>query len=204
MNATLGTEPGVRMPDAGDGTSLPRVLAIAGSLREGSFNRALLRAFRELASGAAEVRIDRSLGEIPLFDEDREEPAPPAVAELRRRIREADLVLFASPEYNHSIPGVLKNAVDWASRPYGESVLADKPVAVIGASPSRRGAAEAQKDLRKVLRSCGAEVLDVELALSRAHRRFDDDRTLIDDEIRDELAAVVRRVVRAARERANR
>lgn len=191
-----GSQTGIRTADARP----PRLLAIAGSLREGSYNRALLRAVRELASGDAEVRIDRTLGEIPLFDEDREEPAPTAVAELRRRIREADLVLFASPEYNHSIPGVLKNAVDWASRPAGESgesVLADKPVAVIGASPSRRGAAEAQKDLRKVLRSCGADVLDVELAVSRAHRRFDDDGNLIDDETRDELAGVLQRLVPA-------
>lgn len=168
------------------------VLGIAGSLREGSYNRALLRAAREAAPGGVRIRTYRGLGEVPPYDQDEDvSPAPQAVADLRERIDRADALLIATPEYNHSIPGVLKNAVDWASRPYGESSLQDKPAAVVGASPSRFGAQWAQEDLRRVLDAAGAEVLDAELPVSRAAERFDEQGLLLDDEIRRELTGIL-------------
>jgi chromate reductase len=175
-------------------------LGIAGSLRESSYNRALLRAAETLVGDAATLKIYEGLGAIPPFNEDAEDDPGLAVTDLRRRIEEADAVLIATPEYNHSIPGVLKNAVDWASRPYGESSLASKPMAVVGASPGRSGAAEAQADLRRVLRSIGAEVVDAVLELDRVHRGFDDAGRLVDDEARATLGEIVERLVRAAGE----
>lgn len=178
----------------------PVLLAIPGSLREGSFNRALARAAAELAPEAVEVEIYEGLGEIPLFNEDTESAPADSVAELRRKIGGADAVLVVTPEYNNSIPGVLKNAVDWASRPYRAGALAGKPTAVIGASPGRGGATRAQEDLRRVLLSCGAEVLDARLELSEAHRRFDEAGRLADDEARATLAEIVKQLVRSVRE----
>src|SRR5581483_4641427 len=150
-------------------------LAIPGSLRRGSHNRALLRAAAELAPRGVEVEIYDGVGALPHYDEDLEEAGAPAeVEDLRARIAAADAVLVATPEYNHSIPGALKNALDWASRPYGLSPLIGRPAAVMGASPSPFGAVWAQAELRKVLAACGAVVLDRELALGKAPERFDD------------------------------
>lgn len=168
------------------------VLAIAGSLRHGSYNRALLQAARGIAPEGVRLRLYEGLGEVPPYDADRDvTPAPPAVADLRECIGRADALLMATPEYNHSVPGVLKNALDWASRPYGASSLQDKPAAVVGASTSRCGARWAQEDLRRVLEAAGADVLDDELPVSRASERFGDDGRLTDGEVRRDLAAVV-------------
>ncbi|HET7573675.1 MAG TPA: NAD(P)H-dependent oxidoreductase, partial [Solirubrobacterales bacterium] len=133
-----------------------RVLGIAGSLRRGSYNHALLRAAAErLPAGAELVEFDR-LGEIPPYDADLEEGiVPEAVEALREAMREADAVLVATPEYNHSIPGALKNALDWASRPAGQSALNGKPAAVVGASTGMFGAVWAQAETRKVLGALG-------------------------------------------------
>lgn len=191
------------------GTQQLDVLGIAGSLREGSYNRALLRAAREAAPEGIRVRIYDGLGDVPPYDQDRDvSPAPAAVADLRESIARSDALLVATPEYNHSVPGVLKNAVDWASRPYGESSLQEKPAAVVGASPSRFGAQWAQEDLRKVLEAAGAEVLDAGLAVSRAPERLDGEGRLTDAEVRRglvdllvglaELAAAEGEVPRAA------
>lgn len=191
------------------GTRTLDVLGIAGSLREGSYNRALLRAAREAAPEGIRVRIYDGLGDVPPYDQDRDvSPAPAAVADLRESIARSDALLVATPEYNHSVPGVLKNAVDWASRPYGESSLQEKPAAVVGASPSRFGAQWAREDLRKVLEAAGAEVLDAGLAVSRAPERFDGEGRLTDAEDRRglvdllvglaELAAAEGEVPRAA------
>jgi chromate reductase, NAD(P)H dehydrogenase (quinone) len=152
-----------------------RVLGIVGSLRRGSYNHALLReAAERLPAGAELVEFDR-LGEIPPYDADVEaEGTPEPVEALRRAMREADAVLVATPEYNHSIPGVLKNALDWASRPAGQSALTGRPAAVIGASTGMFGAVWAQAETRKVLGALGGRVVEAELPVARAQDLFRD------------------------------
>jgi chromate reductase, NAD(P)H dehydrogenase (quinone) len=152
-----------------------RVLGISGSLRRDSHNRALLRAAGELVEAqGGEFEAFDGLKAIPPYDEDDDVgEGPAAVADLRRAIAEADAVLFATPEYNSSMPGVLKNAVDWTSRPRAASALANKPVAVIGASTGMFGGVWAQAELRKVLGSAGARVMEVELAVGHAHEHLD-------------------------------
>ena len=172
-----------------------RVLGIAGSLRPGSHNRALLRAAaRELPPGVELVEFD-GLKAVEPFDESDEHPAGgglPGADALLDAIRGADAVLFATPEYNGSIPGVLKNAVDWASRPTPQtSALAGKPVAVIGASTSMFGATWAQAELRKALGLAGARVLDEALAVPTAHEAFKHDGRLARGATRRRLAAIV-------------
>jgi chromate reductase len=141
-----------------------RVLGISGSLRTGSLNSALLRAAAErLPAGAELVQFER-LREVPPYDEDVELAAIPAVVEeMRQAVREADAVLIATPEYNHSIPGQLKNALDWISRPAGKSALNGKPAAAIGASTGMFGAVWAQAELRKVLGALGGRVVETDL-----------------------------------------
>lgn len=165
-----------------------RTLAISGSLRRDSHNTLLLRAAAELAGPDHEVVFWNGLGDVPPYDEDIDvEPAPPAVAELRAAVAQADAVLISTPEYNSSIPGALKNALDWASRPFATSSFRNKPVAVIGASVGMFGAVWAQAELRKVLGAMGARVADVEVAVGHAGERFDGDGRLVDDGIRDQL-----------------
>ncbi|HXQ88896.1 MAG TPA: NAD(P)H-dependent oxidoreductase [Solirubrobacterales bacterium] len=146
-----------------------RVLGITGSLRRDSYNHALLReAAERLPAGAELVEFER-LREIPPYDADLEAGETPlAVAELRRAMREADAVIIATPEYNHSIPGVLKNALDWASRPAGKSALSGKPAAVVGASTGMFGAVWAQAETRKVLAALGGRVVEQELPVAKA------------------------------------
>src|SRR3989440_4271250 len=142
-----------------------RVLAIAGSLRRGSYNRLLLGEAVRLLPGDVEVELWDGLKAVPPYDEDDDrDPAPAAVTALRDAIAGADGVLFATPEYNSSIPGVLKNAIDWASRPLATNPLRNKPVAVVGASTGMFGAVWAQADLRKVLAATGARVVEGEVA----------------------------------------
>jgi chromate reductase, NAD(P)H dehydrogenase (quinone) len=152
-----------------------RVLGISGSLRRDSHNTRLLRAAGELAEEhGAEFEIFDGLKAIPPYDEDDDVgDGPEAVARLREAIAGADAVLFATPEYNSSIPGVLKNAVDWASRPLATNSLRNKTVAVIGASTGMFGAVWAQAELRKVLGAAGARVTEVELAVGHAHEQLD-------------------------------
>jgi chromate reductase, NAD(P)H dehydrogenase (quinone) len=159
-----------------------RVLGISGSLRRDSHNTKLLRAAGELAKErGAEFEVFNGLKPIPPYDEDDDiAGGPAAVAELRQAIAAADAVLFATPEYNSSIPGVLKNAVDWASRPLATNPLRNKHVAVIGASTGMFGAVWAQAELRKVLGATGARVIEVELAVGHAHEHLDADGHLID------------------------
>ncbi len=129
---------------------------------------------------------------MPPYDQDDDvEPAPPAVAALRAAVASADVVLIATPEYNSSIPGSLKNALDWASRPVATNVFRSKPVAVIGSSAGVFGAVWAQAELRKVLAAMGARVAEVELAVGRAQEKFDDEGQLVDDEVRGELRDVL-------------
>ena len=150
------------------------VLAISGSLRADSHNTALLRALREEAPSGVEIELWDGLREIPPYDADADgAPGPATVESLRSLVRDADAVFFATPEYNSSIPGALKNAIDWASRPIATNPLRNKPVAVIGASTGMFGAVWAQAELRKVLAATGARVTDAELAVGHAHERLD-------------------------------
>jgi chromate reductase, NAD(P)H dehydrogenase (quinone) len=169
-----------------------RILGISGSLRRDSHNTRLLRAAaRELPPGA-DLELFGRLAEVPPYNEDADgDRAPEAVERLRGRIAGADALLIATPEYNASIPGVLKNAIDWASRPFPENVLRGKPVLVIGASTGLFGAVWAQAELRKVLRHAGAEVLEEELALGLADDAFTPAGALADPELRERLAGLV-------------
>jgi chromate reductase, NAD(P)H dehydrogenase (quinone) len=168
-----------------------RILGISGSLRRDSHNTNLLRAAAEATGPDVELELFEGLKAVPPYDEDDDVyPRPQAVAGLTSAIADADAVLFATPEYNSSIPGQLKNAIDWVSRPVATNVLRNKPVAVVGASTGAFGAAWAQAELRKVLAALGARVLDLELPVPHAHTRFDDDG-LTDEEIRARLAAAV-------------
>ena len=173
-----------------------RVLGISGSLRTDSHNRRLLRAAGELLPDDVEFEIWDGLKAVPPYDEEDDVvPAPPAVAAFRHAIAGADAVLFATPEYNSSIPGVLKNAIDWASRPLATNVLRNKPVAVIGASTGMFGAVWAQAELRKVLAATGARVLDAEVPVGHCATRFDEDGALTDENVRARLAEVVGELV---------
>ncbi len=169
-----------------------RILAISGSLRRDSHNAALLRTAGELLPADAELVFWEGLAELPAFDEDAEgEPAPAAVAALRSAVAAADAVLISTPEYNHSLPGALKNALDWASRPHATNVFRGKPTAVVGASTGLFGAVWAQAELRKVLAAMGASVLAEELAVGLAAERFDGEGRLAEPELRAGLARVV-------------
>jgi len=164
-----------------------RILAISGSLRRGSHNTSLLRAAGELLPPGEELVLWDKLRDVPPYDEDADDPAPAAVASLRAAVDEADAVLFSTPEYNSSVPGALKNALDWASRPYATNVFRNKPVAVIGASAGMFGAVWAQAELRKVLGTMGARVAEAEVAVGRANEKIDADGHLVDDEVREQL-----------------
>lgn len=178
-----------------------KVLAISGSLRADSLNTKLLKAAGELVDGEIEFEVWDGLKAVPPYDEDDEAGAPPiAVARLRSAIAGADAVLFATPEYNASIPGQLKNALDWVSRPMATNPLRNVPVAVIGASPGAFGAVWAQAELKKVVALIGARVIDAELPVAQAATRFDADSRLIDNEIREHLAQVMNQLVAAVTE----
>jgi len=179
-----------------------KLLAISGSLRRDSHNTKLLRTAEELVPAVMEFQVWDRLKEIPPYDEEDDvQPAPPAVAAFRAAIAEADAILISTPEYNSSIPGQLKNAFDWVSRPIATNPMRNKPVAVIGASTSAFGGVWAQAELRKVLAALGARVLDVELALPHAHERFDEQGRLTDGNFVEQLTAVVDSVVLAVAER---
>src|SRR3954469_15154675 len=165
-----------------------RVLAISGSLRADSNNSALLRALREEAPEGVEVEIWHGLKTIPPYDQDEDVvPGPEAVEAFRELVRGSDAVFFATPEYNSSVPGALKNALDWASRPLATNAFRNKPVAVIGSSAGAFGAVWAAAELRKVLGAMGARVTEVELAVGHAQEKFDADGRLVDEDVRDGL-----------------
>jgi chromate reductase, NAD(P)H dehydrogenase (quinone) len=179
-----------------------RILAVSGSLRRDSHNTRLLRAAAQQLPPGVEFELYDALKQIPPFDEDDEAAPATEVLQWRAAIDSADAVLFATPEYNSSIPGQLKNAIDWASRPTRDAVLRNKPVAVIGASTSMFGALWSQAELRKVLSASGARVLDAELAVATAHEAFDDD-ALIDGELTDALGVIVADLAGLAERRAD-
>jgi chromate reductase, NAD(P)H dehydrogenase (quinone) len=161
-----------------------RILGIPGSLRKASFNRAALRAAQQLVPADATLEIF-DLDGIPPFSEDDERSLPPRVVELKARIREADAILIATPEYNYSVPGVLKNAIDWASRPYGDNAWDGKPVALMGASPGTLGTARAQYHLRQTLVFLDMHPINrPEVMISNAAQRFDEHGRLVDEKSR--------------------
>jgi chromate reductase len=169
-----------------------RILAISGSLRHESQNTWLLQAAGELLGPGDTLELWEGLREVPPYDQDDDvEPAPAAVAGLRAAVASADAVLIATPEFNSSIPGALKNALDWASRPFATNAFRGKPVAVIGSSAGIFGAVWAQAELRKVLGTMGAQVAEVEVAVGRAGEKFDSDGLLVDEETREQLRDAV-------------
>ena len=176
-----------------------RVLGISGSLRHGSYNTALLREAAELAPAGVKLELYEGLELLPPYNEDDDGPdGPVEAARLRASIEEADALLIATPEYNGSIPGQLKNAVDWASRPARAGALWGKPAAVVGATTGSYGAIWAQADLRRSLGIAGARVLEAELPVARAHERFDEAGRLRDEPLRERLAGVVLELAAAA------
>jgi chromate reductase len=176
-----------------------RVLGISGSLRRDSLNSALLRAAAERLPAGAELVTFERLAEIQPFSEDAEAaPAPDAVRELREAMRAADAVLIATPEYNHSVPGQLKNALDWASRPAGQSALTGKPAAAIGASKSMFGGVWAQAELRKVLSAMGGRVVEAELPVAQAHELIVGDQLELAPQQAEQLEEILSELVAAA------
>jgi chromate reductase len=177
-----------------------KVLGISGSLRPGSHNRALLRAAAGLLPAGAELVTYDGLRAVPAYDEELDgELVPTAVRELREAIAGADALLLATPEYNASIPGALKNALDWASRPYPANALRGTPAAVVGASTGLFGAVWAQAELRKVLRTAGAAPLDRELPVGLAGEAFAADGSLADPDLAVALQALLDELVATAR-----
>jgi len=167
-----------------------RVLAVSGSLRGDSYNTSLLRAAIEAAPEGVEVELFDPAGirELPLYDQDLDTTDPPEpVTRLREAWGSADALLFATPEYNGSVPGGLKNAIDWASRPVRESALTGQTVSVIGSSTGQFGAMWAQQDLRRILGTAGARVVGDELPVSRVHEKLDHEGRLLDAELFERL-----------------
>jgi chromate reductase len=185
-----------------------KVLGISGSLREDSHNSTLLRAAAELLPPSAELEIYSGLRAVEPYDADDDNGpgAGPAGAEdFRRAVAEADAILIATPEYNSSIPGQLKNAVDWASRPVREGAISGKPAAVIGASTGSFGAVWAQAELRKVLGTAGGRVIDADLPVAKAHvvpGAFDERGRLADPELRRRLEEILAELVSEAEQSA--
>jgi chromate reductase len=164
-----------------------RILGIAGSLRRESYNRAALRAAAQLVPDGATLDIFELDG-IPGFNQDEEQNPPAKVAELKKRVREADAILFVTPEYNYSVPGVLKNAIDWASRPYGDSAWSGKPAAIMGASIGTIGTARAQYHLRQMFVFLNMFAINQpEVMIFNAAERFDAEGNLTDERTRESI-----------------
>ena len=173
-----------------------RVLAISGSLRRDSYNTALLRALRGEAPAGVEIELWHGLKEIPAYDADDDVvPGPASVEAFRELVREVDAVFFATPEYNSSVPGALKNALDWASRPLATSAFRNKPVAVISSSAGAFGGVWAAAELRKVLGAMGARVTEAELSVGHAHEKFDEVGRLTDEDVRQGLRDALQTLV---------
>lgn len=172
------------------------VLAISGSLRNASHNTALLRAAAEEAPAGVALELWTGLKDIPPYDGDDDvAPGPPTVEAFRDAVRIADGILIATPEYNSSVPGALKNALDWASRPLATNAFRNKPVAVIGTSTGAFGAVWSQAELRKILGAMGARVAEAELAVGHADEKFDADGRLLDDDVREGLRDAIATLV---------
>jgi chromate reductase, NAD(P)H dehydrogenase (quinone) len=172
-----------------------RILGIPGSLRQASYNKAALRAAQELLPDGATLEVF-DLDGLPSFNEDDEGALPGRVVELKARIRGADAILIATPEYNYSVPGVLKNAIDWASRPYGDNVWDGKPVAIMGASPGPQGTARAQYHLRQTFVFLNMYPVNrPEVMISNAAQRFDAQGQLVDEGLRARIRQLLEALV---------
>ena len=172
-----------------------KILGIVGSLRKASYNHFALKAALELMPDGAELNLIELHG-IPVFNQDDELALPAAVIELKRQILAADAILFATPEYNYSVSGVLKNAIDWASRPFGESAWTGKPAALMGASPGSLGTARAQYHLRQILVAFGMPVVSQpEVMIGNAAQRFDPDGRLTDAPTREHIQKLLAALV---------
>ena len=172
-----------------------RILGIAGSLRKSSYNRAALRAAGTLLPADATLEIFELDG-LPGFSEDDEQSPPAQVVELKRRIRAADALLFSTPEYNYSVPGVLKNAIDWASRPYGDSAWSGKPAAIMGASVGAGATMRAQYHLRQIFVYLDIHALNQpEVMIGNASSRFDASGNLTDDGTRERIRKLIEALV---------
>jgi chromate reductase, NAD(P)H dehydrogenase (quinone) len=169
-----------------------KVLAVSGSLRRDSHNTHLLRAAIEAAPEGVDVELWEGLADLPLYDQDLDTTEPvESVRRLREEWSAADAILFSTPEYNGSVPGGLKNAIDWASRPVRESALTGQTVSVIGSSTGQFGAMWAQQDLRRILGTAGARVVGDELPVSRVHEKLDHKGRLLDAELFERLRLVL-------------
>src|SRR5215216_2627000 len=176
-----------------------RILGIAGSLRRDSYNRAALRAATELTPAGATLDVFEIDG-LPGFSQDEEQNPPAKIVELKQRIREADAILIVTPEYNYSVPGVLKNAIDWASRPYGDSAWNGKPAAIMGASVGTIGTARAQYHLRQMFVFLNVfAVNQPEVMISNAAKRFDADGNLTDERTKDYIRQLLQSLVELTR-----
>jgi chromate reductase, NAD(P)H dehydrogenase (quinone) len=176
-------------------TNAISILGIPGSLRNGSYNRLLLNAARELMPSIAQLEV-YDLADIPIYNQDNEQALPRSVEIFKQKILQADAILFASPEYNYSIPAVLKNAIDWASRPMGKSAWARKPAAVIGASAGMLGSVRAQYHLRQVLVALDMPTVNQpEVLVGTARACFDADGRLTDATSRDLLKRLLENLV---------
>jgi chromate reductase len=176
-----------------------RILGVSGSLRGDSHNRRLLAAAEPLLPARAELVSFSGLKAIPPFDQDDEDAPALGVRSWREAISGADALLFSTPEYNSGVPGVLKNAVDWASRPTAEAALRNKPAAVIGASTGMFGAVWAQADLRKALAAAGARVIDRELPVGGVEEAFGPDGALLEPDQSLALGEILAELVAEAR-----
>jgi len=172
-----------------------RILGIAGSLRRKSYNRAALRAAQQLVPEDAVLDVFELDG-IPVFSEDDEQQPPVKIVELKKRIREADAILFVTPEYNYSIPGGLKNAIDWASRPYGDNAWNGKPVAVMGASLGTLGTARAQYHLRQVFVFLNMLAINQpEVMIANAGQNFDAEGNLTNERTKNSIRQLLANLV---------
>jgi len=172
-----------------------RILGIAGSLRRESYNHAALRAATQLVPEGATLETFELDG-IPMFNQDEEQNPPAKIVELKKRIRESDAILIVTPEYNYSVPGVLKNAIDWASRPYGDSAWNGKPAAIMGASVGTLGTARAQYHLRQMMVFLNMyPVNQPEVMISNAAKRFDQEGNLTDDATKDFIRKLLQNLV---------
>ncbi len=172
------------------------ILGISGSLRSDSYNMAALRAAQELCPPGATIQLFEELGHVPLYNQDMENALPAAVADLKRRIEAADAVLFACPEYNFSVPGVLKNAIDWASRPHGDNSWQGKPAAILGASVSMLGTARAQYHLRQSMVFLDMHpVNQPEVMIASAADKFDDQGKLTDKDSRKFITQLLENLI---------
>lgn len=178
-----------------------RILGIAGSLRAQSFNRAMLREAANLVPDGVDLEIFELGADIPGFNQDEENNPPQRMAEFKQKIRDADAILFVTPEYNYSVPGVLKNAIDWASRPYGDNAFSGKAAAIMGASIGAIGTARAQYHLRQMFVFLDVHAVNQpEVMITHAHEKFDEQGNLNDETAKDLMRQLLQALVSLAKQ----